>query len=134
MSETVNYGLYIENDDSARFKQWREKMNGENDSNMVKIDDILSRKADSSAAAYATLAASAWAGTDAPFTQEISIEGLKNEHNGLISIAHEATQEQRRAAREAMLSIIGQGDGRLIIAADGEMPETDIPVYIILLG
>lgn len=37
-------------------------------------------------------------------------------------------------AREAMLSVIGQADGTLTIAADGEMPERDIPVYIILLG
>ena len=33
-----------------------------------------------------------------------------------------------------MLSVIGQADGTLTIAADGEMPERDIPVYIILLG
>ena len=37
-------------------------------------------------------------------------------------------------AREAMLSVVGQEDGKLTIAADGEMPDIDIPVYIILLG
>lgn len=54
--------------------------------------------------------------------------------NGTISVAHNATAEQREIAREAMLSVIGQADGALTIAADGEMPERDIPVYIILLG
>lgn len=54
--------------------------------------------------------------------------------NGTISVAHNATAEQREIAREAMLSVIGQADGTLTIAADGEMPERDIPVYIILLG
>jgi hypothetical protein len=34
----------------------------------------------------------------------------------------------------AMLSVIGQSEGQLIISADGEMPEVDIPVVVILLG
>lgn len=41
MAETTNYGLYIEDDDSVLFKDWRERMNGVQNSNMVKIDAIL---------------------------------------------------------------------------------------------
>lgn len=62
------------------------------------------------------------------------LSGLTASQNGTISVAHNATAEQREIAREAMLSVIGQADGTLTIAADGEMPERDIPVYIILLG
>ena len=62
------------------------------------------------------------------------MDGLGEKQNGTISVAHEATAEQRDAARNAMLSIIGQADGTLTIAADGEMPEVDIPVIVILLG
>lgn len=51
-----------------------------------------------------------------------------------IGVAYNATSEQREIAREAMLTITGQEDGKLIVVADGEMPEFDIPVYIILLG
>lgn len=134
MSETANYGLYLEGGDTARFADWRKKMNGENDSNMVKIDAALGEKANSSVAVNATLLASAWVGVDAPFTQEIAVAGLSATQNGSISVAHNATAEQREIAREAMLSVIGQEDGKLMIAADGEMPEFDIPVYIILLG
>ena len=54
--------------------------------------------------------------------------------NGNISVAQNATIEQRDAARMAMLSVIGQSEGQLIISADGEMPEVDIPVVVILLG
>lgn len=54
--------------------------------------------------------------------------------NGIIGVAYNATSEQREIAREAMLTITGQEDGKLIVVADGEMPEFDIPVYIILLG
>lgn len=83
---------------------------------------------------YTTLLASAWIGVEAPYTQELTVTGLTALQNGTISVAHSATAEQREIAREAMLSVIGQEDGKLTIAADGEMPEFDIPVYIILLG
>jgi hypothetical protein len=41
MSETEKYGLYLEDDDATRFLDWRKKMNGSDDSNMVKIDAAL---------------------------------------------------------------------------------------------
>lgn len=134
MSNTTNYGLYLEDDNTTRFQVWREKMNGPQDSNMVKIDTALGEKADSSVSVLCTLLASAWSGVDAPYTQEISVDGLGANQNGTISIAHSATIEQREMARNAMLSIIGQSDGTLTVAADGEMPDLDIPVVIILLG
>lgn len=109
-------------------------MNGTGDSNMVKIDTALGNKADNSVVVTTTLLASAWAGVDAPFTQELAVEGLLQSTNGIIDVAHDATAEQRAIAREAMLAVVGQADGKLTIAADGEMPEFDIPVYIILLG
>lgn len=134
MNETTNYKLHLTDDSSERFQDWRMKMNGTENSNMVKIDKALGEKANSSIAISATLLASAWVGVTAPFTQELSVEGLTAAQNGVIDVAHDATATQREIAREAMLSVIGQSDGKLIIAADGEMPEFDIPVYIILLG
>lgn len=131
---TVNYGLYITDDSSERFLEWRTKMNGTENSNMVKIDTALGEKANSSVLVSATLLASAWTGIDSPFTQDITVAGLTATQNGTISVAHNATFEQREMAREAMLSVVGQEDGKLTIAADGEMPDIDIPVYIILLG
>lgn len=135
MSETTaNYGLHLTNDSSERFSDWRERMNGTDDSNMVKIDTVLSQKADHSVMVSATLLASAWAGVDAPYTQELSVEGLLENTNGIINVAHNATITERDVAREAMLAVSGQENGKLTIAADGEMPEVDIPVYIILIG
>lgn len=134
MSETTNYGLYVTDDSAERFLDWRTKMNGTENSNMVKIDAALGAKADSSVPVTTTLLANAWAGVDSPFTQEIAVDGLTATQNGVISVSHDATAEQREMAREAMLSVVGQEDGKLIIAADGEMPDIDIPVYIILLG
>lgn len=132
MSETTNYGLYLTDDSSEKFMDWRNRMNGTSDSNMIKIDTALG--ALKSVAIHTILPASAWKGVDAPFTQELSVDGLTETQNGTISVAHNATADQREIAREAMLSVIGQENGKLIIAADGEMPEFDIPVYIILFG
>lgn len=134
MSNTPNYNLYLEADSTTRFLDWRQKMNGTEDSNMMKIDTVLGEKANSSIVVNATLLASAWSGVDAPYTQELSVDGLTASQNGTISVAHNATAKQREIAREAMLSVIGQENEKLVIAADGEMPEFDIPVCIILLG
>lgn len=134
MPKTTNYQLHLTDDDTERFQDWRNAMNGPDDSNMIKIDAALGGKADSSVTVSSTLLASAWEGAGAPFTQALTVDGLTAGQNGSISIAHHATAKQREIAREAMLSVVGQEDGRLLIAADGEMPEQDIPVYIILLG
>lgn len=132
MSETRNYKLYVTDNSSERFLNVRERIYGEADSNMVKIDTILGQKADNSDVVNATLLASGWSGVDAPFTQELSVAGLSATQNGTISVAHSATTEQREVARNAMLSVIGQDSGKLIIAADGELPELDIPVFILI--
>lgn len=134
MSETKNYELYLEGDATTKFKVWREKLNGLVDSAMAKIDTVLGKKADSSVSVDAVLLSTAWAGLNPPFTQTLAVDGLKAAQNGTIAVAHSATDEQREIAREAMLAVIGQEDGKLVIAADGELPERDIPVYVILLG
>lgn len=134
MSQTANYNLHLTDDSSEKFLDWRERMNGTSDSNMMKIDAALGEKANNSVIVTTTLLASAWVGVDAPYTQELAVDGLLKDTNGIIDVAHDATAEQREIAREAKLAITGQEDGKLIIVADGEMPEFDIPVYIILLG
>ena len=117
MSETPNYGLYLEDDASTRFQEWREKINGTENSNMVKIDTALGTMAQKSGKVVGTLLASAWSGIDSPFTQTLAVEGLGADQNGNISVAQNATIEQRDAARMAMLSVIGQSEGQLIISA-----------------
>lgn len=97
------------------------------------LEELARVKADSSTSITSALLASAWVGTDSPFTQELVIEGLDTTQNGTISISHNATVLQRDAARNALLSVIGQEAGKLVIAADGEMPNVDIPVVVVLL-
>lgn len=46
MSETINYGFYVDSDDTTKFIEWRNKIAGETDSNMIKIDTALKGKQD----------------------------------------------------------------------------------------
>ena len=133
MSETTNYQLYITDNESEHFKVWREKMNGTNDSNMIKIDAALSSKANNSVVINATLFASAWVGDDAPYIQTVTITGLTPTQNGVINISQNATSEQREIVRDAIISVIGQENDTLIVASDGVLPKVDIPVCVILL-
>lgn len=134
MSNTTHYGFYTEDDSATKFQEFRERLNSSNNSNMVKIDEVLWGKADNSVCVSCTLLASAWSGIDAPYVQSLYVDGLGQSQNGTITVAQNATFEQREMARDAKLAVTGQADGELVISADGEMPDIDIPVYIILLG
>lgn len=46
MATTTNYGLYITDDSSTKFIDWRKQMNGIDDSNMTKIDAALNELKD----------------------------------------------------------------------------------------
>lgn len=72
-------------------------------------------------------------GIEAPYTYELNVDGLGAAQNGNIDVAQSATFEERQMAREAQLCLVGQEDGKLHIAADGEMPDINIPVTLILL-
>lgn len=131
---TKNYGLYLTDDSSTRFLDWRNKINGPTDSNMIKIDNALGEKANSSVSIGATLTASGWTGSTAPYTQEITVDKLGADQNGSIGLAQSATAAQNEAAIQAMLRVSGQSKSKLVIAANGTKPTVDIPVTITLLG
>ena len=134
MAETVNYGLYISDDRSERFLDWSQKINGETNSNMTKIDAVLGEKADRSETVHAVLLASGWAGNDIPFTQTVAVEGLGALQNGSAQLSKSASDEQEDAAVRANLKVAGQADGTLTITARGEKPKVDIPIEVTLLG
>lgn len=134
MSETPNYGLYVTDDTTTKFKDWRERMSSESDSNMVKIDAVLSKKAEQSRSVEITLTAEDWAGNAAPFSQQVAVNGLKADSNGSIAIANTATTDQRAAVRKAQLSVMAQVDGALTLNCDGKKPTVDIPAVVVIIG
>ena len=133
MSTTANYNLILTDDDQTKFKEWRESINGNSNSNMEKIDTALGEKANLSVAISAVLSMSAWS-ENAPYSQTISVDGLTEEQNGIITIGQNITTEQIEDVVDADMRISSQADGSLTVTAYGDKPTRDIPVTIILLG
>lgn len=134
MATTPNYNLFITDDASTRFIDWRRELTGTSDSNMTKIDSALSEKAEKSSILSSTLLVDSWTGEVAPFQQTLSLPGLTADQNGVISIPNDATPEQRQAVMDASLYIIEQQEGSLTIGANYEKPRVDIPVSVILIN
>ena len=133
MSATKNYDLALTDNDQTKFKEWRESINGNSNSNMEKIDTALGEKANLSVAINAVLSVSAWS-EDSPYSQTISIDGLTADQNGIITIGQNITTEQIEDVVAADMRITDQADGSLTVTAYGDKPTRDIPVTIILLG
>lgn len=133
MSTTTNYNLILTDDDQTKFREWRESINGNSNSNMEKIDTALGEKANLSVAISAVLSMSAWS-KNAPYSQTISVDGLTEEQNGIITIGQNITTEQIEDVVAADIRISSQADGSLTVTAYGDKPTRDIPVTIILLG
>ena len=72
MAETVNYGLYITDDPKEKFIEWRRKLDGLDESNMIIIDRLLGEKSTKSYCLSGVLLASAWVGDGAPYIQNLS--------------------------------------------------------------
>lgn len=133
MSATKNCNLTLTDNDQTKFKEWREIINGNLNSNMEKIDNAIGEKANLSVAINAVLPVSAWS-EDSPYSQTISIDGLTAEQNGILTIGQNITTEQLEDVVAAEMRISDQVDGAFTITAYGDKPTRDIPVTIILLG
>ena len=59
MSETAHYKLYTSSDDTTKFKEFREKLAGDTDSNMTKIDSALKAHGDALAGKQDVIAGTA---------------------------------------------------------------------------
>ena len=62
--------------------------------------------------------------------QTISVTGLSASSNGIISVAQNITDEQMESAKSAELHAVEQGDGYLVVEANGVVPSIDIPVSV----
>ena len=75
-----------------------------------------------------TLSANNWSNK----TYTLSVSGLTATQDGVIGISKTATQTQADAARDAFIRISAQAAGSITLTADGDVPEVDIPVDLIL--
>ncbi len=137
MQTTENINLYLEDEDTTKFLDWRNKIAGVNGSNMQKIDAEFGKKADKSKTISFTLSPSDWVGEAAPYTQEVTLTDLNSvdggKLNGIIGLARGASQEEIDAAADAQLDVAAQSADSITISARGDKPSIGIPVSLIIL-
>lgn len=106
-------GFYIDSEDNGEQKRIR----------------INPQNSESSTAVTTTLLASGWSGGQ----QTLTIDGVTANSNGIIGVAHDITDDEMEAVKNAELYICAQGDATLTVAVLGETPTYDIPVVVILI-
>ncbi len=127
MQETINYDLK-----KPEENEWAdvEVLN----ENMDKIDEILLKKADKSITKSATLLASAWTGTEAPYTLRLTVAEATATNNIEVNPPANLTIAQRDAMCNADIDGGGQGEGYIELIAYDEKPTIDLPVILIIRG
>lgn len=81
----------------------------------------------------ATVSASAWSGTTAPYTAKISVSGMTATDNAIVGLAPTATQDQRSACRRAQITPTAQASGSITLTADGTLPGIALPIIVTIL-
>src|SRR5574344_141085 len=90
------------------------------------IDELAAR---GSVVVNATLTAAGWTGTQAPYTQTISIAGAQATSGTIIvALDKAATPQQRARALAGVLVCTGRTDGSITVTAKGFKPLADIPI------
>jgi len=84
--------------------------------------------------AAATLAAAAWVGTEAPYTQAVAVSGMTAAKKAVAGLSHAATSAQYLAAAAAMLHVTAQGTDAITVTAEGSVPTVDLPILIEIVG
>lgn len=92
--------------------------------------NALAGKCDASNAVEVTLLASAWSSGQ----QTISVNGLKANQNGIASLPQNFSVAVYEAVVAAQLFVSAQEDGALTFSCNGDVPQIDIPILVILLG
>jgi len=83
----------------------------------------------------ATLSASGWVGALAPYTQTVTVTGMKATLKGTVSVlANTATEVQALAASDARIRTAAQGENTVTYTAYGLKPAVDLPVTITWQG
>lgn len=81
-----------------------------------------------------SLTVAGWTGSDAPYTQSVTVTGLAADAHLIVGIAPSATAEQVEAAANAMLLATAQAAGSITISAFGDKPDAAIPILIMEVG
>lgn len=91
-------------------------------------------KAEKSSISTATLPASGWTGSDAPYSQTISVAAVTATSANELLPGASITADQLDALQSANIQDGGQAAGHITLLAYGDKPGIDLPVRVIVRG
>lgn len=91
----------------------------------------LDAKADKLITTEATLPASGWTGTSAPYSYTLSVTGVTADSNQELLPALDITAEQLAALQAANIQDGGQSEDTVTLKAFGTMPTIDLPIRVL---
>lgn len=100
----------------------------------AEIDDAVARMADKSTEVEKTLLSASWVGGTAPYTYNLTVEGVTATSNQEVLPLTSVTEEQLLSLQGANIQDGGQSVGAIVLKAFGEKPLIDLPIRIILRG
>lgn len=107
----------------------RDAANGGTDLSLVTTGEKYEWNKQASSVISVTLDASSWS----VGTYTVTNSAITATCNGYIGLSSSATATQRKACRDAMMTITAQAAGSLTLTADGTVPTVDVPIDIILI-
>jgi hypothetical protein len=83
----------------------------------------------------ATLLASSWSGTEAPYSQSVTVTGMTADTKGVsVGLPATATDAEFMEAAAAVLRACAQGADSITIKAHSQKPAIDIPLLVQVKG
>ena len=98
------------------------------------VKDDLKNYSKVSAELSLTILASGWTGTEAPYTNTISVTGATGDNNIEVIVPPTATADEITAFVSAMILNGTQANGSITLNCWGTVPEIDLPVTVIVRG
>ncbi|WP_411677899.1 hypothetical protein [Caproicibacter sp.] len=133
-ADTVAHMTQAQKDQLAAAVPNSRKINGHaltGDVNLTAADVGAARVSSITAA---TLSASGWAGSAAPYSQTISVSGVTATSANEILPGASVTADELEALQAANIQDGGQAAGSITLKAWGDKPTIDLPVRIIVRG
>jgi hypothetical protein len=128
-TSTINYGL-LKDDENEFYNVQRIN------ENLDKIDKALGDKAGVSKVFTVTLASDEWVGSVAPFTQTVTIEGIKQTDIPFVDVvlSNDITTAMAEESAYSNVSKVTTSDGSITVRCNKKKPSINLNLILRVVG